>query len=35
MLKVLKNSFKDFKFYEADLLDRPAIKKIFDENEKK
>ena len=24
---------KDFKFYEADLLDRPAIKKIFDEND--
>ena len=24
---------KDFKFYEADLLDRPAIKKIFEEND--
>ena len=24
---------KDFKFYEADMLDKDALKKIFDENE--
>ena len=30
---IKKITGKDFKFYEADLLDRPAIKKIFDENE--
>jgi len=29
---IKKITGKDFKFYEADLLDRPAIKKIFDEN---
>ena len=30
---IKKITGKDFKFYEADLLDRAAIKKIFDENE--
>ena len=29
---IKKITGKDFKFYEADLLDRPAMKKIFDEN---
>ncbi len=29
---IKKITGKDFKFYEADLLDRPAIKKIFDDN---
>ena len=30
---IKKITGKDFKFYESDLLDRAAIKKIFDENE--
>ena len=29
---IKKITGKDFKFYEADLLDRPAIQKIFEEN---
>ncbi len=31
--RIKKITGKDFKFYEADLLDREAVKKIFDENE--
>ncbi len=31
--RVRKITGKDFKFYEADLLDRDAVKKIFDEND--
>ena len=30
--RIKKITGKDFKFYEADLLDRDAVKKIFDEN---
>ena len=32
--KIRKISGKDFKFYEADLLDRDAIEKIFEENKR-
>ena len=31
--RIKKITGKDFKFYEADLLDREAVNKIFDENE--
>lgn len=31
--RIRKITGKDFKFYEADLLDRDAVKKIFDEND--
>lgn len=31
--RIRKITGKDFKFYEVDLLDRDAVKKIFDENE--
>ena len=31
--RIKKITGKDFKFYEADLLDREAVKKIFDEND--
>ena len=31
--RIKKITGKDFKFYEADLLDRDAVKKIFDEND--
>ena len=31
--RIKKITGKDFKFYEADLLDREAVKRIFDENE--
>lgn len=31
--KIKQITGKDFKFYEADLLDRPAVEKIFEENE--
>ena len=30
--KIAEITGKDFKFYEADLLDRPAVEKIFEEN---
>lgn len=30
--KIKQITGKDFKFYEADLLDRPAVEKIFEEN---
>lgn len=31
--KIKEITGKDFKFYEADLLDRPAVEKIFEEND--
>ncbi|WP_343256345.1 SDR family NAD(P)-dependent oxidoreductase, partial [Ligaoa zhengdingensis] len=31
--RIRKISGKDFKFYEADILDRPALDRIFEEND--